>query len=246
MTFIFNLVEYTCFDSQGADTVLNALNTAARYQIENAITGVVTYHFSRPSMEEPEKLRFIEFYSSEQVFWEHGMDPEVGRALMSTFDPQIRKSFDWWALFSNDIGAKVRETVATLNGIEVSPFQEHVNLDFNSKFDLEPVFFVGKSSKNQENLQALLEQDGGLFSESALYQLSFQDPTGDFHFISLWPSQEDIIASQIQVELPETELHAQIYLGETLTNRIQKIFEPWNPEYLKVPEAGYCIHPKYY
>jgi quinol monooxygenase YgiN len=247
MTFIFNLVEYTCFDSHGADKVLNALNKAAQYQIDNSITGVLTYHFSRPSMGEPEKLRFIEFYTSEKAFWEHGMDPMVNKELMSTFDPKIRKSFVWWALYSNDIGTTVRETVATLKGIEVSPVQEHVNLNYNIRYKLEPVLFVGNLSKKQENLQIFLEQNEGLFSESALYQLSFKDPLGDFHIISLWPSQEDIINSLIQLDLPEMELYSQIYLGNEIPpNHLKKIFEPWNPEFLTAPEAGYCLHPKYY
>ena len=247
MTFIFNLVEYSCFDTQGADTVLNALNTAARYQIDNSITGVLTYHFSRPSMEEPEKLRFIEFYTSEKAFWEHGMEPDVSKALMLTFDPNIRKSFVWWALYSNDIDTKVRETVATLNGIEVSPVQEHVYLEFNSKFNLEPVLFVAKFSKNQENLETFLEQNEGLFSEAALYHFSFNDPIGDSHIISLWPSQEDVINSLGQLDLPNMELRPQIYLGKkSPKSPLKNIFEPWNPEFLAEPESGYCLHPQYY
>jgi hypothetical protein len=246
MTFIFNLVEYTCFDSQGADKVLNALNKAAQYQIDNSITGVLTYHFSRPSMEEPEKLRFIEFYTSEKAFWEHGMDPMVSKELMSTFDPNIRKSFVWWALYSNDIETKVKETVAILKGIEVSPVQKHVHLNYKSRFILEPVLFVGKLSKKQNNLKIFLEQSEGSFSESAIYQFFFNDPIGNFHIISLWPSQEDIINSLIQLDLPEVELRSQIYLGkENPTNRLKKIFKPWNPKFLIKPEAGYCFHPKY-
>jgi hypothetical protein len=69
---------------------------------------------------------------------------------------------------------------------------------------------------------------------------------GDFHIISLWPSQEDIINSLIQLDLPEAELRSQIYLGkENPTNRLKEIFEPWNPRFLAKPEAGYCLHPKY-
>jgi quinol monooxygenase YgiN len=98
---IFFEVEYSCFNPQSADKVLISLDKAAQYQIEHSITGVLTYHFSRPSAEEPEKLRFIEFYASEKAFWEHGLDPAVGKELMSTFDPNVRKSFSWWALYPN-------------------------------------------------------------------------------------------------------------------------------------------------
>jgi hypothetical protein len=246
MTFIFNLVEYNCFDSQGAGLVLNALNTAVQYQIENSITGVVTYHFSRPYLEEPEKLRFIEFYDSEKVFWEHSMDSRVSKALMITFDTQIRKSFDWWVLYSEDIGTKVRETIATLNGIEVSAIQEHVNMEYKSNSNLEPVLFVGKSTQGQDNLLAFLKQQEGLFSDSALYQLAFQDPARDFHLISLWPSQEDILNSIVQLDLPEMDLYAQIYSGQTHTNLLEQVFKPWHPEFFTEPEAGYCLHPKWY
>jgi hypothetical protein len=243
---IFFLVEYTCFNPQGADKVLDSLSRAAQYQIDNSITGVLTYHFSRPSMEEPEKLRFIEFYTSEKVFWEHSMEPMVSKELMVSFDPNIRKSFSWWAFYSNDIEKRVKETVATLKGIEVSPVQKHVNLNYKSRFILEPVLFVGKLSKKQNNLKVFLEQNEGSFSESAIYQFLFNDPMGDFHIISLWPSQEDIINSLIQLDLPEAELRSQIYLGKgNPTNRLKGIFEPWNPRFLTKPEAGYCLHPKY-
>lgn len=243
---IFFLVEYTCFNPQGADKVLSSLSRAAQYQIDNSITGVLTYHFSRPSMEEPEKLRFIEFYTSEKAFWEHSMEPVVSRELMVSYDPSIRKSFSWWALYSNDIERKVRETVATLNGIELSPAQKHVNLNYKSRSIIEPVLLVGKFSKERDNLKAFLEQNEGSFSESAIYQFFFDDTVGDFHVISLWPSQEDVVNSLIQLELPEAELHLQIYLGkENPTSRLKKIFEPWNPRFLNKPEAGYCLHPKY-
>ena len=243
---IFFLVEYTCFNPQGADKVLNSLSRAAQYQIDNSITGVLTYHFSRPSMEEPEKLRFIEFYTSEKAFWEHSMEPMVSKELMVSFDPNIRKSFSWWAFYSNDIEKRVKETVATLKGIEVSPVQKHVNLNYRSRFVLEPVLFVGKLSKKQDNLKVFLEQNEGSFSESAIYQFFFNDPMGDFHIISLWPSQEDIVNSLIQLDLPEAELRSQIYLGkENPTNLLKEIFEPWNPRFLTKPEAGYCLHPKY-
>jgi quinol monooxygenase YgiN len=243
---IFFLVEYTCFNPQGADKVLDSLSRAAQYQIDNSITGVLTYHFSRPSMEEPEKLRFIEFYTSEKAFWEHSMEPMVSKELMVSFDPNIRKSFSWWAFYSNDIEKRAKETVATLKGIEVSPFQKHVNLNYRSRFILEPVLLVGKLSKKQNNLRVFLEQNEGSFSESAIYQFFFNDPMGDFHIISLWPSQEDIISSLIQLDLPEAELRSQIYLGkENPTNRLKGIFEPWNPRFLTEPEAGYCLHPKY-
>lgn len=243
---IFFLVEYTCFDPQGADKVLNSLSRAAQYQIDNSIAGVLTYHFSRPSMEEPEKLRFIEFYTSEKAFREHSMEPMVSKELMVSFDPNIRKSFSWWALYSNDIEKRVKETVATLKGIEVSPVQKHVNLNYKSRYISEPVLFVGKLSKRQNNLEVFLEQNEGSFSESAIYQFLFNDSMGDFHIISLWPSQEDIVNSLIQLDLPEAELRSQIYIGqENPTNRLRKIFEPWNPRFLTKPEAGYCLHPKY-
>jgi hypothetical protein len=243
---IFFLVEYTCFDPQGADKVLSSLSRAAQYQIDNSITGVLTYHFSRPSMEDPEKLRFVEFYTSEKAFWEHSMEPMVSRELMVSYDPTIRKSFSWWALYSDDIEDKVKETVATLKGVEVSPVQKHVNLNCKSRFILEPVLFVGKLSKERNNLKAFLEQNEGSFSESAIYQFFFDDTIGDFHVISLWPSQEDIVNSLTQLELPEAELRSQIYLGkENPTNQLRRIFEPWNPRFLNKPEAGYCVHPKY-
>jgi quinol monooxygenase YgiN len=243
---VFFLVEYTCFNPQGADKVLNSLSKAAQYQIDNSITGVLTYHFSRPSMEEPEKLRFIEFYTSERAFWAHSMEPVVSRELTVSFDPNIRKSFSWWALYSSDIERRVKETVAAMKGIEVSPVQKHVNLNYRSRFVLEPVLFVGKSSKEQNALRVFLEQNQGLLSESTIYQFSFNDPMGDFHIISLWPSQEDVIDSLIQLDLPSAELRSQIYLGKgNPTNRLRKIFEPWNPRFLTKPEAGYCLHPKY-
>ncbi len=244
---IFFLVEYICFDPQGADKVINALNKAAQYQIDNSITDVLTYHFSRPSMEEAEKLRFIEFYISEKAFWEHSMEPIVSKEIMVSFDPTIRKSFSWWAFYSNDIETKVKETIATLGGIEVSPIQKHVNLNYKSKFRLDPVLFVGKLSKKQNILKIFLEQNEGLLSESAIYQIMFKDPIGDFHIISLWSSHDDIINSLIQLDLPKTELQSQIYLGKkNPTNQLKKILKPWNPKFLTKPEAGYCLHPKYY
>ena len=244
---IFYLVEYTCFDPQGADKVINALNKAAQYQIDYSITGVLTYHFSRPSMEETEKLRFIEFYITEKAFWEHSMEPVVSKELMLVFDPKIRKSFSWWAVYSNDIGSQVKETTAALEGIEVSPVQKHVNLKYRSKFKIEPVLFVGKISNNQDILKTFLEQNEGSFSESAIYQMMFKDPIGDFHIISLWSSQDDIINSLIQLDLPKIELQSQIYLGKrNPTNQLKESFEPWNPKFLTEPEAGYCLHPKYY
>jgi len=246
MTFIFNFVEYTCFDLQGADRVLHALKKAAQYQIDNSITGVVTYHFSRPSAEEPEKLRFIEFYTSEKVFWEHAMEPTVSKELAITFDPAIRKSFSWSAVYSNDIETRLKDTVATLQAIEVTPVYKHVNLNYRSKSKLEPVLFVGKLSKGQEILRIFLEQNKNLLSESAIYQFFFEDPARDFHMISLWPSQADIIQSLNQVDLPEIEIQSQIYTGkEKPTNRLIMIFKPWDPRFLANPEAGYCFHPKY-
>jgi hypothetical protein len=246
MAFIFNLVEYTCFNPHDADKVLNSLSKAAQYQIDNSITGVLTYHFSRPSVEEPEKLRFIEFYTSEKVFWEHGMDPEVGKELMSTFNPNIRKSFSWWALYPNDIEKSVKETTITLGGIEISTFQKHVNLNYKYRSIQDPVLFVGKLPKNQNKLKVFLEQNIGSFSESALYQFVFNDPMGDLHIISLWPSQEDLIDSLNHLDLPNVELRPQIYLGKAApAERFKKIFEPWNPRFLTKPEAGYCLHPKW-
>ncbi len=246
MAFIFNLVEYICFNPHDADKVLISLSKAAQYQIDNSITGVFTYHFSRPSVEEPEKLRFIEFYTSEKAFWEHGMDPAVGKELMSTFDPNIRKSFSWWALYPNDVEKSVKETILTLGGIEISPTQKYVNLNYNSRSIHDPVLFVGKLPKNQNKLRIFLEQNARTFSESALYQFIFNDPMGYFHVISLWPSQEDLIDSLIHLDLPHVELRPQIYLGKIApANRLNKIFEPWNPIFLTKPEAGYCLHPKY-
>jgi quinol monooxygenase YgiN len=243
---IFFLVEYTCFDPQSADKVLDSLSKAAQYQIDNSITGVLTYHFSRPSMKEPEKLRFLEFYTSEKAFWEHSMEPIVSRELMGTYDPNIRKSFSWWALYSNEIGRRVKETVATLKGIEVSAVQKHVNLDFKSRPVLEPVLLVGKFSKEQNSLKVFLEQNEGPFSESAIYQFFFDDPMGDSYIISLWPSEESMISSLIQLELPEAELCSQIYLGkEGPTSRSRRIFVPWKTRFLSKPEAGYCLHPSY-
>ncbi len=243
---IFFVVEYTCFNPQGAAKVLDAFGKAAQYQIDNSITGVLTYHFSRPSKEEPEKLCFIEFYTSENAFWEHSMDPVVGNELMVSFDPQIRKSFSWWAIYSNDIEKQVKDTVTTLGGFEVSPVQRYVNLNYKSRFNGEPVLLVGKWSKTQNQLHGFLDQNESSFFESALYQFVFNDPTGDFHIISLWPNQNDIINSLIQFDLPDVEIRAQIYLGkETPTNQLKRIFAPWKPEYRTKPEAGYCLHPKY-
>lgn len=246
LRMIFFLVEYTCFNLQGVDRVLNSLSRAAQYQIDNSITGVLTYHFSRPSKEEPEKLRFIEFYTSEKAFWEHSMEPVVSKELMVTFDPSIRKSFSWWALYSNDVEKRVKDTVATLKGVKVSPVREYVNLNHGSRSILEPVLFVGKSSRQQDGLRVFLEQNAASFSKSAIYQFSFNDPMGNLHIISLWPSQEDVIDSLIQLDLPEAELRSQIYLGKgNPTDRLRRIFEPWNPEFCARPEAGYCLHPKY-
>ena len=174
------------------------------------------------------------------------MDPVVGRELMISFDPHIRKSFSWWAIYSNDIEKRVKDTVTTLGGFEVSPVQKHVNLNYKSRFDGEPVLFVGKWSKTQDNLQVFLEQNKRSFFESTLYQFVFNDPTGDFYMISLWPNQNDIISSLVQFGLPEVEMRSQIYLEkETPTKQLKKIFAPWKPEYRTKPEAGYCLHPKY-
>ncbi len=243
---IFFVVEYTCFNPQGATKVLNSLSKAAQYQIDNSITGVVTYHFSKPSRDEPENLRFIEFYVSEKAFWEHSSDPVVGNELMISFDPTIRKSFSWWAFYMENIEKRVKDTVTTLGGVEVSPVHEHVNLNYKSRFALEPVLFVGKWSKKYDYIQEFLEQNEGSFSGSALYQFAFKDPTGNFQVISLWPSQEDLINSLIHLHLPEGELRSQIYIGkETPSDQLREIFEPWKPEFLTKPEAGYCLHPKY-
>jgi hypothetical protein len=105
---------------------------------------------------------------------------------------------------------------------------------------------VAKLPKNQNDLRSFFEQNGGAFSESALYHFVFNDSMGELHVISLWPSQDDVIGSLIRYNLPEAELQPQIYLGKgTPTNRLRKIFEPWNPQFLTKPEAGYCLHPKY-
>ncbi|MBN2152125.1 MAG: hypothetical protein JW839_11800 [Candidatus Lokiarchaeota archaeon] len=222
------------------------MSKAAQYQIDNSIKGVLTYHFSRPSAEEPEKLRFIEFYTSEKAFWEHGMDPAVGKELMSTFDPNIRKSFSWWAFYPNNTEKSVKETAATLGAIEILPVQNHVNLNYRSRFVVEPVLFVGKLPKNQIILRSFFEQNREPFCESALYHFVFTDSLGELHVISLWSSQDDIIDSLIRIDLPGLELQPHIYLGKgTPTKRLRKIFEPWNPKFLTKPEAGYCLHPKY-
>jgi len=243
---IFNLVEYTCFNQQGAETVLNALRKAAQYQLDHSITGVITYHFSRPATNEPEKLRFIEFYTSAKVFWEHSMDPEVGNELMKTFDPTIRKSFSWWAIYSEDIETNVKETVAILGGIEVTPIEQHINLNYASEFNLEPVFLVGKVSEEPSILQGFLNQKGEPFSESTIYQFAFTDQSGDLHLISLWPNQADLINSLRQLELPEAELGAQIYLGNVKCSpQLKQIFAPWNPKFLTTPNAGYCLYPNF-
>ncbi len=174
------------------------------------------------------------------------MDPVVGKELMISFDPHIRKFFSWWAIYSNDIEKRVKDTVTTLGGCEVSPVQEHVNLNGKSRFDGEPVLFVGKWSKTQDTLQIFLEQNKRSFFGSVLYQFVFNNPTGDFHMISLWPNQNDMIYSLNQLDLPEAEIRAQIYLGkERPTKQLKKIFAPWKPEYRTKPEAGYCLHPKY-
>ncbi|NMC05067.1 MAG: hypothetical protein GYA24_07650 [Candidatus Lokiarchaeota archaeon] len=105
---------------------------------------------------------------------------------------------------------------------------------------------MGKMPKSQDDLRSFFEQDGGTFSESALYHFVFNDSVGELHMISLWPSQDDVTGSLIQLDLPKTELQAQLYLGKgTPTKRLRKIFEPWNPKFLFKPEAGYCLHPKY-
>jgi hypothetical protein len=114
------------------------------------------------------------------------------------------------------------------------------------KLKLEPVLFVGKLSKEPKNLRGFLEQHARLLSESAIYQFFFQDALGAFHLISLWPTQKDLINSLRQLDLPETDLQSQIYLGDkSPTNHLKTIFEPWNPKFLTTPEAGYCFHPKY-
>jgi hypothetical protein len=139
-----------------------------------------------------------------------------------------------------------RKNRETLGGIEISPVQDHVNLNYRSKFALEPVLFVGKLPKNQITLRSFFEQNGGAFSESALYQFIFNDTMGELHIISLWPSQEDLINSLILLDLPEVELRPQIYMGKVSpAKRFKKIIEPWNPKFLTKPEAGYFLHPKF-
>jgi hypothetical protein len=243
---IFFLVDYSCHDSQGADKVLNALRIVAQYQIDHTISGVVTYHFSRPSDEEPEKLRFLELYASDKAFWDHSSNLTVSQALMITFNPEIRKSFSWWSFFSEDVEKNVRDTVATLNGIELSPIQEQFNLDSGKGMKGEPVLFIGRFPENIGIISSL-ESIEAIFSELALYHIVLRDPEGELHLVTLWSTQNTVINALEGVELPELEFQSsQVYNGsDKASSRLINVFEPWNPEYLTEPEAGYCLHPGY-
>lgn len=243
---IFFVVDYLCYDVQGADKVLDALQRAAQYQIDQSITGVVTYHFSRPLIEYAERLRFIEFYSSETAFWEHSIEPSVSKELMLTFNPKIRKSFTWMVVYSEDVDKKVRDVVKTMGGVEITPIFSHSDLDIIEKSKFEPVFLVGHMSDKGDAIP-ILEKISTHFSQSTIYYFLFKSNSEGLYLIALWPNQDELINNLNRLTLPELNFSTiQIYhRPEVVSQQLIDAFEPWKPQFLIMPQAGYFLHPGY-
>jgi hypothetical protein len=242
---IFNHVDYFCYDSQGANRVLEALRKAAQFQIDHSITGLLTYHFSRPKAELPEQFRFIEFYASDKVFWDHSSDYSVQQELMVTFDPDVRKSFSWWAIYSPDVDEKVRQTVSIVNGIEVSPIHCHYSLKPKGAVNGDAIFFVGRIPQDAVTLQTL-KDSADVCSKESLYHIVFE-ADGEIHVTTLWPTPDAVINTFEGLTLPDLAFqYAQLYLGANeQTPQLLDHFKPWNPELRTNPEAGFSLHPKY-